>query len=302
MGTWGPEPLENDPALDYRGYLVDSPNGSLLDESLVVWSAVEPELMDIHDCQEIIGAAAVLVGSSEGGVEESGLSWTPSSAQLAQLRRIVGQISTSDNQLSREWKGPRFLEWRKALDGLIESLDDSIRSPATKKGPVKRRSKKIDPKPGDVFRVKVSSLDFAFSQYCCESNLASVLRVLPGLFVSGEASVGVGQLLAESLEPTYRILGDVVELVSKGLAERVCNVGLPKGFESKPPLRIVQIPTDKCPDGWRIELPSGEKLSGVQFREQFPGITQKYLPKRSVPVFPAGLAKLIGSIAGDGLV
>jgi hypothetical protein len=121
MGTWGTQPLENDPALDLKGDWEDSGDLSVLTEALdLVLETEENDVVDAMDAEAAIGAISIILS---GEVVTS----TETKTELLQKSAAVLGRVVENSELQELWAETESLgDWLQSITNLMQQIVEQL--------------------------------------------------------------------------------------------------------------------------------------------------------------------------------
>ena len=285
MGTWGVKPFENDAAFDWIVQLGDSadadvPKNVLL--LLIAQQGIDGEIGSIGL------AAAEAIAAAKGHPAEflpnEVLDWIEKThpridTGIVDLSlQAIDVIEGPRSALRDLWEETDASAWLAANQELRVRLRMPMRpSPAS----VRSKSATLRVKAGFVVELRTSRGLLTYLQFSGKSEIADLIRVLPGIFTTTFSDDELSSL----------VVGDTA-FISQGWFKSILELEsvrprgiypLPKSCAGPQPLKLLVPASDKNPRGWRVRYMDGVSLTAEEFAILHPDIDQTMLTHWSIP-------------------
>jgi hypothetical protein len=296
VGTWGPGPFENDPAMDWalRVGRSDDP-----DRPERVLRAVDEESWITALAGAKAVAAAEAIAASRGRaaerlpdeihrwLEAANPRADGTAADLA--LRVLAKVQGEDSELQALWEEVDGSRWRGALDDLRRRLREPARPVITS-----LQARRQVPGPaqiGDVTELVTSTGQAAYVQFVggAERPGHDLIRIMPGywsppLDEAGLASLSAGDT-AFFCQGSFRLLMGLTGSQARG------NYPVPGPCTGPQPLKLHETSAAE-PGGGPVSY-AGQRFSAEEFARLHPDIDQTMLTDSAAAPSPGTLLRMI---------
>jgi hypothetical protein len=296
VGTWGPGPFENDPAMDWaleagRSRDPDLPERLLRRVDGASW------IIALDGTKAV--AAAETIAASRGHAAErlpdeihrwlKAANPLPDATTAELALRVLAKVQGEDSELRALWEEVDDSRWRGALDDLCRRLREPARPVITS-----LQARRQDPGPagiGDVIQLVTSTGQAAYVQFVGRGERPGhdLIRIMPGCSGPPLDDAGLASLSAGDTEffsqGSFRLLMGLTGSQARG------SYPVPAPSTGPQPLKFSRTSAQE-PGGGPVTY-AGQSFSAEEFARLHPDIDQTMLTESDAVPSPGTLLRMI---------